>query len=606
MTVNKEMMARNEQQANNYVSWSLALMVIIIGLVWLLAFVGIFAIDPKTINVFMSVLLPIQIAAVTINGVLKGNKPWIKYMLLVVSVMMVGLLDILLTTRAHLLLLIPLLLSCHYYSMKFSMVVGIITIFEMVICCIEGVMFGVIDLSTVVLKEGVECTVTGNLIESGITRDMLDIPATILNSAQHMYLPTLMCFCAIAPIIYKLSTRANNLLAEQDVLTNESSRISTELNIAENIQRAMLPKILPTFPNRPEMDIYASMHPAKEVGGDFYDFYFVGPNKFAFIVADVSGKGVPAAMFMMYSKTIIKGLAETGMAVNSVFTRANQRLCENNTIGMFVTCWMGVIDLETGLVTYSNAGHNAPVIRRAGGKFEFLNAKRQLVMAGMDNTQYTLGELQLNAGDTICLYTDGITEAADSKRNMFGNQRFLDALNRDPDVDTRQLCKNVHNELDEFVGDAEQFDDMTMLNLRYNGPSSDEIHVDAIVENVVKVTDFVNAKLETLDCPIKAQTQIDIAIDEMFGNIAQYAYNPEVGPATVRVEVEHDPLSVIITFLDHGIPYNPLEKADPNTKLSAEEREMGGLGIFLVKKTMDDISYEYKDGQNILRIKKNL
>ena len=190
---------------------------------------------------------------------------------------------------------------------------------------------------------------------------------------------------------------------------------------------------------------------------------------------------------------------------------------------------------------------------------------------------------------------------------MFGNDRLVSALNIKADFTAKELLSCVKSEIDSFVGDAPQFDDITMMALQYfGGGKMKELTIDATVENIEKVTDFVNEQLEAFDCPIKAQTQIDVAIDELLSNIARYAYNPDVGPATVQVETRDDPLSVVITFIDNGKPYDPLAKIDPDVTLSADERDIGGLGIFLVKKTMDNVSYEYKNGQNILTIKKNI
>ncbi|MBR5926425.1 MAG: ATP-binding protein, partial [Firmicutes bacterium] len=209
--------------------------------------------------------------------------------------------------------------------------------------------------------------------------------------------------------------------------------------------------------------------------------------------------------------------------------------------------------------------------------------------------------------------TDGVTEATDAHDELYGEERLLNLLNSRDFRDVKELCDAVKADVDLFVGEAPQFDDITMVALRYDGPETNgriklmkEITVDAKIDSMNEVLAFVDAELEALDCPMKAQAQIDVAIDELFSNIAFYAYHPDTGPATVRVEVEEDPLAVIITFLDNGMPYDPLSAKEPDTTLSAEDRPVGGLGVLIVKKSMDDVSYEYKDGQNILKIKKNL
>lgn len=398
----------------------------------------------------------------------------------------------------------------------------------------------------------------------------------------------------------------STVLTLKRYIAEAAARIDRELEFAKAIQHSAIPSVFPPFPGHSEFDIFASMYTAKEVGGDFYDFYFVGEDRIAFLVADVSGKGIPAAMFMMTSKTIIKGYAESGIPVNDVFTVANEKLCESNEAGMFVTAWMGVLELKTGLVEFANAGHNPPLVRHRNGKFEYLRVRPGLVLAGMEDIKYKKNELKLSAGDEIFLYTDGVTEATNEDDALYGEERLLSFLNTLGDISSQEICNAVKKDVSRFVGETPQSDDITMLCLKYNGGVTvKEMTIEATVANIEKVTDFVNEQLQEVGCPMKAQTQIDIAIDELFGNIAHYAYDPNVGPATVRVEVPKEPLSVIITFIDNGVPYDPLKKADPDITLSADDREVGGLGIFLVKKTMDDVSYEYKNGQNILRIKKS-
>ena len=251
-------------------------------------------------------------------------------------------------------------------------------------------------------------------------------------------------------------------------IAEAAARIDKELEFAKTIQYSALPSVFPPYPNKTEFDIYASMTTAKEVGGDFYDFYLLGESRLAFLIADVSGKGIPAAMFMMTAKTLIKSLAEAGNEINDVFTMANEELCENNDAGMFVTAWMGILDLKTGHVDFANAGHNPPLIRRRDGSFEYLKCPAGFVLAGMNGIKYRKNELQLEPGDEIFLYTDGVTEATDAQKNAYGEDRLLRLLNENKSVDSKSLCELVKNDIDRFAGDAPQFDDITMLSLKYN------------------------------------------------------------------------------------------------------------------------------------------
>ncbi len=257
-------------------------------------------------------------------------------------------------------------------------------------------------------------------------------------------------------------------------IADAAARIDAELAFAKAIQHSSLPSVFPPYPNRRDFDIHATMHTAKEVGGDFYDFYFLDEENLAFLIADVSGKGIPAAMFMMTSKTVIKSYAESGMSVEEVFTHANEKLCEGNDAGMFVTAWMGILNTTTGKVTFANAGHNPPLVKHADGSFEYLKTRPGFVLAGMEGIRYRKNEIQLEPGDAIYLYTDGVTEATDLNNELYGEERLLDILKKNADADSRKLCEAVKSDVDAFVGKAPQFDDITMLSLIYNGVQKKE------------------------------------------------------------------------------------------------------------------------------------
>jgi sigma-B regulation protein RsbU (phosphoserine phosphatase) len=211
------------------------------------------------------------------------------------------------------------------------------------------------------------------------------------------------------------------------------------------------------------------MHTAKEVGGDFYDFYFIDDDNLAFLMADVSGKGIPAAMFMMQSKTIIKSCAESGMSIEQVLTVANEKLCEGNDAGMFVTAWMCILNVKTGKIFYANAGHCLPLVKHADGTYEYLKTRTGLVLAGMEGVRYRKYEVDLAPGDAIYLYTDGVTEATDANNTLYGDDRLHSILEKYKDAAPHVICDEVKRDVDAFVGEAPQFDDITMLSLKYNG-----------------------------------------------------------------------------------------------------------------------------------------
>lgn len=266
---------------------------------------------------------------------------------------------------------------------------------------------------------------------------------------------------------------SNDINATVDTLKryikDAEERIDAELAFAKAIQHSALPSVFPPYPNRKEFEIFATMHTAKEVGGDFYDFYFVDEDNLAFLIADVSGKGIPAAMFMMTSKTIIKGCTESGMSVEEVFTVANEKLCQGNEAGMFVTAWMGILNTKTGKVLFANAGHNPPLVKYSDGTYEYLKSRAGFVLAGMEGIHYRKNELQLQPGDAIYLYTDGVTEATNLNTELYGEERLYTVLEKYKDATPEELCDEVKKDVDAFVGEAPQFDDITMLALKYHG-----------------------------------------------------------------------------------------------------------------------------------------
>ena len=257
-------------------------------------------------------------------------------------------------------------------------------------------------------------------------------------------------------------------------ITAERQRIQTELDLARRIQADMLPDVDASFSQRKDLDISASMDPAKEVGGDFYDFFFIDEDRLGLVMADVSGKGIPAALFMMVSKFLVRHYAMSGLSPALVLEAANRQICANNSEEMFVTVWLGILDLKSGVLSAANAGHEYPVIRRKGGRFELFKDRHGFVLGGLEHVKYKEYTVQLSPGDSLFLYTDGVPESTNGSEKLFGIDRMIDALNRAPDTDAQQMLKDVRSAVDRFVGGAQQFDDLTMLCVRYLEPHEDD------------------------------------------------------------------------------------------------------------------------------------
>jgi sigma-B regulation protein RsbU (phosphoserine phosphatase) len=400
-------------------------------------------------------------------------------------------------------------------------------------------------------------------------------------------------------------------------VTAERQRIDTELDIATRIQVSMLPNNFPPFPGRKkEFDLYAEMHPAKEVGGDFYDFFFVDDNHFALVIADVSGKGIPAALFMATTKTIIKNRLQSGEDPTLALTIINHQLCDNNITDMFVTVWLCVLELSSGRLVYVNGGHNPPLWKQGSSGFSFLVSPPDLPLASMDDIRYHSRELYLKPGDTLFLYTDGIVEASATltgtdEEIFYGKERLKDFLDAHATQPLKEMFPLLLADITAFCGGTEQSDDITMLAIRISGgeekPVQRSITLKADIACLDELNAFIGKELDGGACPLSVRGQIELAIEEIFVNIVNYAYQSPGGELSVDCRMEEAQGRVLITlvFADNGRPFNPLEYPEPDINLPLEQRKEGGLGLLIVKKTMDTIHYSRENEMNCLEFSKS-
>ncbi|MCL1992723.1 MAG: SpoIIE family protein phosphatase [Spirochaetes bacterium] len=406
-----------------------------------------------------------------------------------------------------------------------------------------------------------------------------------------------------------MTDRLREQVSKISIDTIEKERISGELDVAARIQTSMLPrKFTPFAGKKNDFDLFAAVYPAKEVGGDFYDFFYIDEDHFAMLIADVSGQGVPAAIFMAIAKTLIKNNLKNAAEPNISMQNINQQLCKINSETMFVTVWLGVLELSTGRLKFINAGHNPPLIKRGSSCFELLQTPPDTVLAALDGTAYQCREVTLQDGDAIFLYTDGITEAIDSQGNFFGINRLLAFMNANANLPPKELLPAVRAGIEHFSCGAAQFDDITMLALRYDREKAVRtLRLTARPGDLAALIHFIGQDLESILCPEKIRRQIELAAEEIFINIGRYAYQDFYGEVQVGCCVQRDEgkVSVSITFADWGEPFNPLEVEGPDLNNQLEERKIGGLGILMVKHIMDIIDYEYDDGVNHLIMKKS-
>ncbi len=390
-------------------------------------------------------------------------------------------------------------------------------------------------------------------------------------------------------------------------VTADKERIRMEIQMASRLQADMLPQAEGAFPRRNEFTLASFMQPAKGVGGDFYDFFLLDSDHLAVIMADVSGKGVPAALFMVVARTVLRSYVAEDEPLSQAISKTNKYLCRNNGDAMFVTAWIGVLTISTGKINYVNAGHCPPVLKHIGKSCEFVNGINGLVLAGLDDTEYSQSELQLETGDTILLYTDGVTETTDSKEKLYGEEKLLRLLENMQQKLPNLVLEEVWQDVMEFQGEAEQFDDITMLVLCYNGKGFAEKSGKPQLDNLEDYVRFMENYISQFQVTDKTIVKLNIALDEIYSNICNYSKAEHVKVGCRVISKSYQGRKVVLQFQDDGIPYNPLEKPDPDLDELLEERPVGGLGIYLVKQQMDNVEYEYKyvDGVNVLTLTKN-
>ena len=400
--------------------------------------------------------------------------------------------------------------------------------------------------------------------------------------------------------------RAEEKLEEAYAIIREQKEsMEKELDIGREIQMSMVPQVFPAFPERKEFDIYAILQPARQVGGDLYDFYFLDGNRLCFCIGDVSGKGVPAALFMAMTKTLIKSRSVDDYSTASIVTHVNDELSKDNKASMFVTLILGILHVGTGELLYTNAGHNRPYIRRSDGNVETLVQSHGPIMGAVPGLAYNEEKTKLVTGDVILLYTDGVTEAMNQNGKLYSDLRLNQLFATSSTASLEYLINSIVSDVEQFEAGAEQTDDITMLALEFHDTSeAEEIHSMKIqIINDVKEIDRVNDEfgdfLAARGVPTAIGYRFNITFDELLSNIISYAYtDDDEHEIDIKVELSGDRL--IVTISDDGIPYNPFSTATPDTSLSVEEREIGGLGIHLVRNLMEEVSYQRKTGRNVI------
>ena len=425
-------------------------------------------------------------------------------------------------------------------------------------------------------------------------------------SFKELYVGKLSEINTMAASLEKMENDVLEYIDKIKYTTKKNERMNNELQFASTIQKADLWTKFPAFPDRTDFDIYALMDPAREVGGDFYDFFFIDDNHMALLIADVAGKGVPAALMMMTTKIYIDEYLLDTKDPAKALDKVNNRFAKNNKNDMFVALWAGIIELDSGKLVYSNAGHEDPVIIRDKA-LDIKKIKHGLPLGAMENFKYTNNTITLNKSDKLLLFTDGVLDAVNKDDIKFGKDNLMNVLDENVDSSPKELIFDIKKNISKFVDKAKQFDDITMLCFELKNPKDIHVHgrFKADLKEIPNIYDYFVSRM-TIEIDEDKISKYRVVVEEIFTNICNYGFKDDVENKYVNIDVYIDKKNkkVSISFRDNGKRFNPLEHAEPDINLDAESRDIGGLGILIVKKMMDNVSYEYKNKKNILTIEK--
>ncbi|MCR4738071.1 MAG: SpoIIE family protein phosphatase [Bacteroidales bacterium] len=409
----------------------------------------------------------------------------------------------------------------------------------------------------------------------------------------------LLALTGILTVFFIAYRSIQNLWKLNEVRAKEQ-HIEDELAIARDIQQSLLPSTLLSDAGK-YVDVGGLQVPAKFVGGDLYDYY-VRDGKLLFCIGDVSGKGVPAALLMAIAHSLFRTLSARDERPDSIMQALNSSVSDNNPDIMFITMFLGVMDLSTGIIRYCNAGHNPPILVK-NGRAEFLSTEPSLLLGVEPSAQYTAHEMALTPGDTLLLYTDGLTEAENIQKDLFGEKRALDAAAEFGSLPAKEQLSHIRERVSQFVDHAEQSDDLTLLSIRYLS-AEQQLTLTNNIHELERLEPFLMEFFDRHNLDMALLPSVNLALEEVLANVIMYAYQ-EGTQGEVNLSAKIDNEDILVEIKDMGVPFNPLQQQEVNLDVPLEERQIGGLGIFIIKEIMDKVEYAREDGWNVLRMRKS-
>ena len=606
---------RNEVEANGQMCLVSAFCAGILSIALILYIAQVFPL--RNYNL-VYIFLPIQVVLLSLPLIYRKTslvtKPGFKYFISLQLLFVVGLLNVIVPKHAIMAYGLIIILASHYYNPRLSRIMFFATLGVMLVAIYLGMWLGEYD---------------PNLLTSGRIRydetgePYLYQPETFLErweflrdlivneNGNNRYLLVFAYYylsrSAILTLIflasYRLSQRTARMVDTQALTYAEKSRIDTELQVAQDVQRQVLPA--PVLLSK-ELEILAQLRPAREVGGDLYDYARLDEDHYAILIGDVSGKGVPAAMFMM--KTVTSFRASSSKSPSEIMRRVNALLYQGNEeAGMFVTCFLGILNIKTGVMVFANAGHNPPLLRRHG-KYVPLPCAHGFLLGAMEQSVTKDEVIQLRPGDGLVLYTDGITEAKNADGDFYGEARFLSFLNGTKCSSTIELTHELEDNIMEFVGEADQSDDITFMFINFQGERTEfsEKFFPASLDAFPEVEKWIRETGAQFEVPERTVSNYLICMDEIFSNIVKYGDVPAGSDIYMRFVRLIDRNSVMLTIVDRGIPFDPREVKAKRVDERDDDEPVGGLGWLMVRELMDELAYHHVNGKNVVSISASL
>ena len=616
---------KNEYDANKNMSYACAFAAGVILIIWICYLTGLFVSTDSTF-VLVNIIFPISIFILlsSLFWVRKekySRHPGYKYFVIISFLLVIAMTNVIVPKHALISWILPLLISNHYYNPKFGRIVFIIVIISMLICIYMGMFLGEFcpDYLTgeVIGNKNALIHTSFPGLEGNTYPDnpegRYQFLSDLLAHGENRYLKVFLFYylprLALTGMLFftsnALNRRTYKLFINEIRVNSEQQKISSDLEIAKDIQLSNLPK---EIISGKDLEVIGELIAAKSVGGDFYDYKKLDDKHVAFVIGDVSGKGIPAAMFMMKTITCFKAYATIDKKPSDILKDINGTIFEGNTNSMFVTCFLGILNLDSGLLKFANAGHNSPLIGQ-NKNFRYLKCSSGFVLGALKEAYIKDEETKLEAGDILTLYTDGVTEARNDKGEFYGKERLLSLFNKKDYSSIIELRHSLKDDIAKFVNGAEQSDDLTYMTILFKG---DEIDVDEEIfdakkENTQTMLNAIKEFTIKHNLPIDFTRKILVVGDELISNIIKYGYKDnDKGRIFIRNLYNNDKKEYILTIIDNATPFNPFEVNNSPISGDLKDIKEGGLGILVVKSIMDDYFYEYINQKNIVVLKKRM